>query len=109
MPDRFVSESIEPVGGVFDTAAMATGAPGLPMRFTWRGREYAVTRILKTWRETGPCRHGAAEQYVRKHWYRVATHDGCEMEIYIDRQPRRGQDPKRRWWLAAVSNETHAR
>jgi phosphoribosylglycinamide formyltransferase-1 len=80
---------------------MATGEPGLPMRFRWRDSEYEVERIIDTWKTTGPCRNGGSEQYVRKHWFRVETTDGAEMQIYFDRQPRSRQN-KKRWWLATV-------
>jgi phosphoribosylglycinamide formyltransferase-1 len=103
--ERFVSEPIVPIGGSFATSAMATGEPGLPMRFQWRGAEYEVARIIEKWKTTGECRSGSDERYVRKHWYRIATTDGTEMKIYFERQPRPGRDKKRRWWLATVSRE----
>ena len=103
---EFVSEPIEPVEESFDTAAMATGAPGLPSRFKWRGTEYEVARVVETWKTAGPCRNGADERYVRRHNFRILTTDGCEMEIYFDRQVRRGQNAKKRWWLATVAQQT---
>jgi len=100
--DRFVSEPIEAVTGSFATGAMATGEPGLPLRFRWRDTEYEVVRLIEKWKTTGRCRNGSAEQYVRRHWYRIETRDGTQMRIYFDRQPRGGRSAKR-WWLAAVS------
>lgn len=100
---EFVSEVITPVGSSFDTSSMAVGEPGLPMRFCWRGSEYQVARVLETWKTTGGCRHGSGERYVRKHWFRVETTDGSEMEIYFDRQARTRR-PKQRWWLATVKS-----
>jgi hypothetical protein len=85
--------------------AMSSGEPGLPRTFRWRDTEYRVAEILEKWKTTGDCRDGSAEQYVRKHWYRIETIDGTEMVIYFDRQPRLGQN-KKRWWLATVSRET---
>jgi hypothetical protein len=102
--DQFVSEPITPVDASFSTAAMVTGAPGLPMKFTWRKKEYSVTEVLKTWTSTGSCTHGSAEQYVRKHWYRIRTDDGSEMQIYFDRKPRPGQN-KKRWWLSTIARK----
>ncbi len=98
---EFVSEPITPVEGSFDVAAMPGGEPGLPIRFVWRGEEYEVVRVLEKWKTTGPCRHGSGEQYVRRHWFRVETADGQEMEIYFDRQPR-ARKKKQRWWLATI-------
>ena len=73
MTERFVSEAIVPVTATYDTARMAAGEPGLPRAFTWRGRTVEVAAVLRSWRETGKCRHGSPELYVRKHWYEVVT------------------------------------
>jgi len=98
---EFIGEVISPVEGSFATAAMAAGEPGLPRKFRWRSTEYEVARVLETWKTTGPCRHGSGEQYVRKHWFRLETTGGEEMEIYFDRQARSSQK-SHRWWLAAI-------
>jgi len=91
MRERFVSEAIRPVVPTCDTSGMGVGEPGLPREFLWRGRTIEVVAILRTWRETGKCRHGSPEMYVRKHWIEVATIWVGTMKIYFDRQPRRGQ------------------
>jgi len=100
---RFIGEPIRPVAGSGDAAAMAQGEPGLPSRFRWRDAEFEVAAVLDRWRETGPCTSGSGERYVRKHWWRLRTVSGEEMEIYCDRQPRRGRNPKARWWLFTVA------
>jgi hypothetical protein len=41
---------------------------------------------------------------ARKHWFRLETTDGTEMQIHFERQPRSKQKTKR-WWLAAISNK----
>ena len=103
MPERFVDEAIIPVVAKFDTARMAVGEPGLPREFLWRGRTVEIVAVLRTWRETGKCRHGSPEMYVRKHWFEVVTASDGTMKIYFDRQPRRGRkDP--RWWLFSVGD-----
>lgn len=99
---EFVSEPIDPVASSFDTSAMHAGEPGLPLSFRWRGTEYRVARVLGTWKTTGGCRSGTAEQYTRKHWYRIETADGIQMEIYFDRQARTRQTTQR-WWLATIA------
>jgi phosphoribosylglycinamide formyltransferase-1 len=104
MPERFVSEAIHPVAGTADTARMSIGEPGLPNEFVWRGRTIAVTSVLRTWRETGRCRHGSPEMYVRKHWYEVATASGGTMKIYFNRQPRGGRNSPR-WWLFSICED----
>lgn len=102
MAKEFVSEMIDPVEGAFAGAATAAGEPGLPLRFRWRDTEYEVAKVLGTWKTTGGCRHGSGEQYVRKHWFRVETTGGLEMELYFDRQART-KHVKQRWWLATVT------
>lgn len=104
MATQFVSEAMRPIEGAGDAAAMAGGGPGLPARFTWRGRDYGVAQVLEQWRETSGCRNGSNEQYVRKHWFRVRTEDGLEMKIYFERQARSKRDRARRWWLHTVTS-----
>jgi len=99
MPEEFISEEIRPTGDVLDASAMATGAPGLPAKFVWRGQEYVVAVVLDAWKETGADRGGSAERYVRRHWFRIRTTDGVEMKIYFERQARSGRQARKRWWL----------
>lgn len=96
--ERFVGEAIEPLADTFDTSRMAMGEPGLPRAFLWRGETLEIAAVLSTWRETGPCRHGSRELYVRKHWFEVATRSGVNLKLYFDRQPR-GARRSARWWL----------
>ena len=77
MTSRFVGEPIVPDAATCDTARMASGEPGLPGSFSWRGRTFRVERVVRTWRQTGPCRSGSPERYVRKHWYEVLTDSGA--------------------------------
>ncbi len=108
MPERFVSEAIEPVVATSDTARMAAGEPGLPSEFVWRGRTIQVTAVLRTWRDLGKCDHGSTDMYVRKHWYEISTASDGVMRIYFDRQPRlpagrHGRGRKEgRWWLFSI-------
>jgi phosphoribosylglycinamide formyltransferase-1 len=101
MQERFVGEAITPVVPTCDTSRMAVGEPGLPREFLWRGRMIAVAAVLRTWRETGKCRHGSPEIYVRKHWFEVATTSMGTMKIYFERHARRGQKGAR-WWLFSI-------
>ena len=103
MSEEFVSEPIVPVEGTFDAAGMTRGEPGLPGQFTWREREYAVTEVLEAWKETGPCRSGGNEQYLRKHWFKVRTDNGMDMTIYFERQARTKKQGKQRWWLYTIN------
>jgi hypothetical protein len=101
MPERFISEAIHPVAETYDTARMAVGEPGLPREFVWRGRTFKVATVLRAWRDTGKCRHGSPELYVRKHWFEITTTDHDTMKIYFDRQPRGGRHGAR-WWLFSI-------
>ena len=83
---------------------MARGEPGLPEQFNWRGKPLVVNKKLRTWKDTGPCRHGSGESYVRKHWFEVETDRGCRVRLYFERQAR-GRDVRRRWWLYAIQEE----
>jgi phosphoribosylglycinamide formyltransferase-1 len=67
---------------------MATGKPGLPGKFAWKGRSFSVLQVLEDWKEAGDCRHGSGERYVRKHWFRIRTTEDLEMKIYFERQRR---------------------
>ncbi len=103
MTEQFVSEAIKPVAGTFDTASMAIGEPGLPGRFLWRDTEYTVAKVLEKWKESGPCKSGSSEMYLRKHWFKIKCTDGTEMTIYFERQPRSKRQNKTRWWLYSIN------
>jgi len=81
---------------------MARGEPGLPGRFAWRGEEYVVAEVLAKWKESGRCKSGSTEMYLRKHWFRIKTQDALEMTIYFERQPKSKAQNKTRWWLYKV-------
>jgi phosphoribosylglycinamide formyltransferase-1 len=98
---RFIGEAIQPDAGTFDATRMAGGEPGLPEVFYWKGQAIRIVNVVLSWRETGPCDHGSAEKYIRKHWYEVATDTGQIMKIYFDRHPRPGK-MKVRWWLFTI-------
>jgi hypothetical protein len=102
MPERFVSEPIQPMTKTADTSRMALGEPGLPREFVWRGQTVTVRAVLRSWRETWKCRHGSPEMYVRKDWYEVDTVSNGIMKIYFERQPRRSQLRAPRWWLFSI-------
>jgi hypothetical protein len=103
--ETFVGEAITPADASFAVSAMATGAPGLPSAFAWKGKSYAVTEVLETWKEAGDCRNGSGERYIRKHWFRIGTAQGLEMKLYFERQARSSGGS--RWRLYSV-RETHA-
>ncbi|MCL4178516.1 MAG: cytoplasmic protein [Verrucomicrobia bacterium] len=98
--ETFVGDAITPEDFSFGVAPMATGRPGLPGVFSWKGRQYSVLEVVEEWKESGDCRHGSGERYVRKHWYRVKTAEGPEMKIYFERQRRSSGGS--RWRLYSI-------
>lgn len=102
MVENFISEIIKPAAGTFDTAAMTRGEPGLTKRFSWRDKEYEVAEVIEVWKETGPCRSGSSELYLRKHWYKIRTTDNTIMTLYFERQARSKSQSKARWWLYTI-------
>jgi hypothetical protein len=103
--EKFVSELIEPVKETFDTKAMSRGEPGLPSRFLWRESEYGIVEVVRKWKETSPCKSGAKEKYVRKHWYEIRTTNGLRMKIYFERKSLPKGQARKRWWLYSVYDE----
>ena len=102
--EMFVSESIKPVAGTFNTSSMARGEPGLPARFVWRKTEYTVSRVVEKWKETTPCKSGCGEKYVRKHWYKIETESVEKMNIYFERKSSPKGQRKTRWWLYSMAD-----
>ncbi|MGH8264901.1 MAG: DUF6504 family protein [Steroidobacteraceae bacterium] len=105
--ERLISEALIPDVDTCDTSRMASGGPGLPRAFSWRGKALGVKSVLRTWNDLGPCRNGSDERYVRKHWFEVLTDDGEVMKVYFDRQPRGGAKAPR-WWLFSLGGEREA-
>ncbi len=101
MAEEFVGQDIAPVAGTFDAATMSAGGPGFPQQFRWGQQTIRVCRVVKAWRETGPCHHGSGEAYVRKHWFEVVTDSGDTMKIYFERQAR-SRKSTARWWLFSI-------
>jgi hypothetical protein len=100
----FISEPITPAAGEYNPITMARGEPSAPRRFTWRGMEYHVARVIKTWKGAAPEGHKQGnEVYVRKHWFELETTSGEHMTIYCDRQAQSRRKAKARWWLYSVA------
>lgn len=102
-PPRFIGEAIRPDPATFDTGRMAAGEPGLPRRFVWRDQTLEVTAVLRSWRVTGPCRHGSGERYVRRHCYEVRLSTGAAATLCFERQPRQPRTRAQRWRLLDIT------
>ena len=102
MKERFIGENIQPATSTADISRMASGEPGLPQRFVWRNRDIEVEQLIRSWKETSPCKHGGKEQYLRKHWYEFRSGD-TTYKIYFERQARSKSQRTRRWWLYSTA------
>ena len=101
MSEYFINAAIQPVAGTIDATRMSIGEPGLPRQFRWGTATFSILRVLRTWRETGPCRRGRGMQYARKHWFGIVDGAGNRMTISFERQAR-SRGNKCRWWLSTV-------
>jgi phosphoribosylglycinamide formyltransferase-1 len=100
MPERFIGRPLTPEPGSCFGAPVAIGAPALPAVIAWNHERIEVAELLAAWKESGPCRGGSSERYLRKHWFHIRTSGGREMKLYFERQPRTGQ--KNRWHLYSI-------
>lgn len=99
--ERLISEQVIPVAGSFNVEAMASGSPGFPMAFSWRGKEYRVIALLESWKNLRPCRSGSDEQYVNKHFFKIETASGEIMTLYRTRSGSK----KDAWTLFTIKNK----
>jgi len=106
MREELISERLEPVLAKVDARRVVIGAPLLPTQFLWRGTEYTVDAVIAEWKETGPCRHGSGERYVRKHWFHIRMTTGEEFKIYFERRARSAKQQKQRWWVYTVASRS---
>lgn len=84
--EEFVSEPIIVDSSSVSLASLAQGAPGCPMRFTWREQEHNVVAILETAKQARA--YDSRETYVKSHSFRVRTDTNLEMVLRCDRQVR---------------------
>ena len=96
---RSVMEPVTPHPGAFDARAMARGEPGVPARFDWRGKTYAVVEVLQSRRETENYSGTAKDTYARRHVIRVRVDSGEVMTLSAARGNTRGGP---RWILRTV-------
>lgn len=106
---HFISEPIQPIGPLADTAMMSRGLAGLPTAFRWRNREYRITELLARDKISTPegGREGN-ELYLRRETFRVRLDDGSIADLYIERNPssRTPAGRRRRWYLFTLEPPT---
>lgn len=97
----------EPITVEFAAEPLLEKKPGLPAAFTWRGKSYAIVKLLKEWHDYRK-REKIQEFYSKKRgnapemksgkrgswgvgrdYYRVLTDSGEIFDIYYDRKPVR--------------------
>ena len=93
---RFVSRPITPAGDGFVTGASGSEPP-VPRAFVWNDRTLEITAVLRS-RRTSKTDRG--DNYLKRHWFELQTSDGAVIEVYYDREARRGSAP---WWLYTIS------
>jgi Family of unknown function (DUF6504) len=92
---RFVSRPIKPYGSEL-LAAPSGSEPPVPCAFLWDDRALRITAVLRAWRSTKSDRGDA---YLKRHWFELETDGGATIEVYYDREARRGAP---RWWLYTI-------
>jgi len=91
----FVSRPIAPAGDGFITEASG-GEPPVPRAFIWDGRTLVIAAVLRSWRSSKTDR---GDKYLKRHWFELETSDGATIEVYYDRESRRGASP---WHLYTI-------
>ncbi|HEX3368065.1 MAG TPA: DUF6504 family protein [Candidatus Cybelea sp.] len=92
---RFVSAPIVAAANGFVTPPSGSEPP-VPRLFRWRERTLEVASVLRTWRSTKTDR---GDVYLKRHWFELQTATGAKLEVYFDREARRGAP---QWWLYAI-------
>jgi Domain of unknown function (DUF6504) len=103
MDEQFICDPIKVITDDASVSGALRGEPCAPKHFIWRTQEIEVAEVLDRWKDTGPCTHGSAEKYVRKHWFKIRADDNRIMKIYFERKPRSMKKARERWWLYTIS------
>jgi hypothetical protein len=56
----------------------------------------SIVTVLRSWRSTKTDRGDA---YLKRHWFELQTAEGQKLEVYYDRESRRGAH---QWWLYTI-------
>ena len=105
---EFISESIEPVPGSFQTDLMAQGLASLPGAFTWRDQLYEIVECLEHVKQTSPeGGNVVGDRYLRRQQFTVRLGTGQIAVIYFERHARPGTSrkiAKKRWFLYSLTS-----
>lgn len=96
---RFVSAPLTPNGDGFVTAADGS-APPVPAAFTCSEGEFEVVAVLRSWRST---KNDRGDTYLKRHWFELRTAAGSTIEVYYDREARKGSP---HWWLYTIEDDS---
>ncbi len=94
---KFVSAPLLPGGEGFIREAIGKEPP-VPRAFLWGERTLRVAAVTRSWRSTKTDRGDA---YLKRHWFELKTDEGATIEVYYDREARRGVP---QWWLYTVDD-----
>jgi hypothetical protein len=92
---KFVSRPIVPAGDGFITDARGSEPP-VPRGFIWDDRTLAITAVVRSWRSSKMDR---GDNYLKRHWFELETSEGATIEVYYERETRRGASP---WYLYTI-------
>ena len=105
---RMVSEPIDPEAGSFDAGAMASGVPGLPAAFVWRGSPRQVLACERAWKGLRS-EASSGELYLRRHYYELEMDDGARWVVYCLRQSSSAKGGRHRWYLYTIEDKSDAK
>lgn len=86
-----------PAGEEFLTPATGSEPP-VPVAFRWDDRTLQISEVIRSWRSTKTDRGDA---YLKRHWFELRAVSGEKLEVYYDRESRRGQP---QWWLYTIDD-----
>ncbi|HKE35887.1 MAG TPA: DUF6504 family protein [Candidatus Baltobacteraceae bacterium] len=92
---RFISAPLTQLGDEFVTAPDGS-APPIPRAFTWKEGELHVIGVLRSWRSS---KNDRGDTYLKRHWFELQTAGGLRIQIYYDREARKGAS---HWWLYTI-------
>jgi hypothetical protein len=87
-----------------EIAVRCDGIPAQPVSFTWRGKEYRVVSVERSWHDWGFAQAAPKKDWRSRHhrnYYHLQTEDGSAFEIYLDR----GHRAKPVWILHKIVSE----